>query len=475
MSSQYKYQEIDFLIPAQEFIVNFSYVSGKGLSFIREYVLRLVNIAPMTKMQIAVYFGLSDIEVTEAIDDLIEQDFLNLNPDGRLGLTDSASKLFTDVASEISLTTIEESTTKIKFDLATFCYFKSNPNSSVLNNWSCGLKLNAPPEHLAYASEHVKSQFQDEFFQISESNYLPSAVTKEKHRPHLYMINSVTPTFNAPLRIKVDFKIDLAGDPVLLEKFDNLSNSDQIHSLIAEHLSQMKRSNNAKEIIKTMEIFGDHYTAQFLDSQCRIKSVIDLQDGMIGEIVDGVNYHLMLGPIYQEENWKILENEINVISKRLNVSNEHNKALKMTWVAPSDLFWGKTSKVGVAFESVQETSKGKKGMIAKVFVPIRNRYDKYGAKSWLNTFKPYANLLNGVREGFCDGNVEILHIENELVAISYHMTQSERLPVTMPLGFFTKDKSTVNRIGKILNQYLTSYAAHDEPNDCGHLQKITQS
>lgn len=69
MSSQFKYQEIDFLIPSQEFIVNFSYVSGKGLSFIREYVLRLINIAPMTKMQIAVYFGLSDIEVTEAIDD----------------------------------------------------------------------------------------------------------------------------------------------------------------------------------------------------------------------------------------------------------------------------------------------------------------------------------------------------------------------------------------------------------------------
>lgn len=37
MSSQFKYQEIDFLIPSQEFIVNFSYVSGKGLSFIREY------------------------------------------------------------------------------------------------------------------------------------------------------------------------------------------------------------------------------------------------------------------------------------------------------------------------------------------------------------------------------------------------------------------------------------------------------
>lgn len=470
MNSQYKYHEIDFLIPAQEFTVNFSYVSGKGLSFIREYILRIVNIAPMTKMQIAVYFGLSDIEATEAIDDLIEQDFLKLNFDGRLGLTETGSNLFTDIGSEASLTTIEESSAKIKFELATFCYFKSNSNG-----WTCGFQLNAPTEHIAYASEFVKTQFQDEFFQIADNDYLPKAVMNEKHRPHLYMIHSVIPISKSPLRVKVEFKVDQAGDPVLLEKFDNLSNSDQIHSLIAEQLSQTKRANNAKEIIKAMEMFGDRYTAQFLDVQCRIKSVEDLSDGIEGEILDGVHYNLLLGSIYQEQNWELLEKEINVISKRQNISNKPNKALQLTWVAPSDSFWGKNSKIGVAFDSVQEASMGKKGLIAKVFVPIRNQYDKHGAKSWLNTLKPYANILNGVREGFYDGNVEVLHIENELVAISYHVTQSEKLPVTMPIGFFTKDRNTVNRIGKILDQYLKGYAAHDEPNDCGHLQKITGS
>ncbi|AYX85278.1 hypothetical protein ACSR4G_09175 [Acinetobacter baumannii] len=471
MSSQFKYQEIDFLIPSQEFIVNFSYVSGKGLSFIREYVLRLINIAPMTKMQIAVYFGLSDIEVTEAIDDLIEQDFIKLNSDGRLGLTELANKLFTDVASDVSLTTIEESTAKIKFDLATFSYFKRDQNGG-LNNWACGLKLNAPPEHLAYATEYVKTEFQDEFFQIAENNYLPNSVTKEKHRPHLYMINSVIPTFNSPLRIKVDFKIDHKGDPVLLEKFSNLSNSDQIHSLIAEHLDQMKRGDNAKEIIKALELFGDRYTAQFLDEQCQIKSLVDLQDGLVGEIIGGVNYNLLLGPIYQEENWKVLEKEIQMISKHQQVSNKSNNALQLTWIAPSNPFWGMTSKVGVAFESVQEAFRDNKGLTAKVFLPIGNQYDKHAAKTWLNIFKPYAKLLNGIREGFCDGNVEILHIENELVAISYHVIDPERLPVTMPIGFFTKDRHTINHIGKILNQYLTGYAAYNEPNDCGHLQKI---
>lgn len=474
MSSQFKYQEIDFLIPSQEFIVNFSYVSGKGLSFIREYVLRLINIAPMTKMQIAVYFGLSDIEVTEAINDLIEQDFIKLNFDGRLGLTDLAKKLFTDIASDVSLTTIEESTAKIKFDLATFSYFKSDPNGG-LNNWACGLKLDASPEHLAYSTEYVKTEFQDEFFQIVDNDYLPTSVTKGKHRPHLYMINSVIPTFNSPLRIKVDFKVDHKGDPVLLEKFSNLSNSDQIHSLLAEHLEQMKRANNAKEIIKALELFEDGYTRQFLDERCQIKSLVDLQDGLVGEVVDGVNYNLLLGPIYQKENWKVLEKEIHMILKNLKGSNQGNNSKKLTWIAPSNPCWGMTSRIGVAFEYVQEAFKDNKGLTAKVFLPIRNQYDKYAAKTWLNFFKPYKKLLHGVREGFCDGNVEILLIENELVVVSYHVTDSERLPVTMPIGFFTKDQNTINHIGKVLDQYINGYASYNEPNNCGHLEKITSN
>jgi hypothetical protein len=473
MNAQLKYHEIDFLIPSQEFIVNFSYVSGKGLSFIREYILRLLNIAPMTKMQISVYFGLTEIEATEAIDDLIEQDFIKLNADGRLGLTDSAKKLFTDVASDVSLTSIEESTAKIRFELATFCFFKNEKNVGI-RNWACGLKINAPPEHEAYAADHVRTKFQDEFFQIAENNFLPNSVLKDNHRPHLYMINSVIPTYKGPLRIKVDFKLDHKGDPLLLYKFSDLSHSDQMHSLLAEQIDQMKRVSNVKEIVKAQGIFEDCYTSQFLNEQGHITNLTDVQDGINGEIFDGVNYNLLVGPIYQQENWKVLEKEIHTISKRVKGSNQENNSTKIIWIAPSNPFWGMTSKIGIAFETLQEAFKDNKGTLAKVFLPIRNQYDKNTAKKWLNHFKPYANILNGLREGFCDGNVEILLIKNELVAISYHVSDSERLPVSMPIGFFTKDLNVVNHIGKIVDQYLNGYASYDEPNNCGHLQKITR-
>ena len=45
------YHEVDFLLPAQRFNIQFSYVSQKGLPFIREFVLRLVHVASMSKAQ----------------------------------------------------------------------------------------------------------------------------------------------------------------------------------------------------------------------------------------------------------------------------------------------------------------------------------------------------------------------------------------------------------------------------------------
>ncbi len=56
------YHEVDFLLPAQKFNIQFSYISQKGLPFIREFVLRLVHVASMSKAQISTYFGLSHCE-----------------------------------------------------------------------------------------------------------------------------------------------------------------------------------------------------------------------------------------------------------------------------------------------------------------------------------------------------------------------------------------------------------------------------
>lgn len=97
MENTTTYHEIDFLLPAQRFNINFSYITQKGLSFVREFVLRLVHLAPMTKSQIATFFGFSRKEIEEAIEDLVERDELMLTEGGLLTLTEKSSGYFTEI------------------------------------------------------------------------------------------------------------------------------------------------------------------------------------------------------------------------------------------------------------------------------------------------------------------------------------------------------------------------------------------
>ena len=77
------YHEVDFLLPIHRFDIRFSYVTKKGLPFIREFVLRLVHISPMKLSDIATFFGFSDIEVEEAVGDLVDKGDLQFTEGGQ--------------------------------------------------------------------------------------------------------------------------------------------------------------------------------------------------------------------------------------------------------------------------------------------------------------------------------------------------------------------------------------------------------
>ncbi|WP_238794364.1 hypothetical protein, partial [Acinetobacter baumannii] len=284
MNDQLIYHTIDFLLPAQEFNVNFSYVSQKGLSFIREYILRLVNISPMSKLQIATYFGLSKAEIDEAINDLIDRDELTLNEHDRLVLTENSRNYFYDISSEMNLTTIAESMVKINFDLATFSYFKPDFNLHSKTQWELGLRLEAPKEHFAFSAEHAKEQFTRNFFNLLDDEYLAPHLLHEKQRPHLYMVSSVVPLYKRPLRLKVEFKVDRFGEPIVRDAFEGLSESDSIHALITEHLSKGIKSYNGHEILESMQYLDDHSTKKLLNSNLELKDIQIIQNKSDTEI-----------------------------------------------------------------------------------------------------------------------------------------------------------------------------------------------
>ena len=64
------YNQIDFVVKAPRFHIVFSYMSDKGVAFVREYLLRLLKITSCKPIQIAQYFGFSQHETEIALADL---------------------------------------------------------------------------------------------------------------------------------------------------------------------------------------------------------------------------------------------------------------------------------------------------------------------------------------------------------------------------------------------------------------------
>ncbi|MBP5789603.1 MAG: hypothetical protein J6W29_05150, partial [Neisseriaceae bacterium] len=89
------YNQIDFLIQAPVFLIVFSYMDNQGgVSFVREYLLRLLKITPVKPEQIAHYFGFNRHETEIALADLKQNDWIIWQDDGFIALSKDGEKLF---------------------------------------------------------------------------------------------------------------------------------------------------------------------------------------------------------------------------------------------------------------------------------------------------------------------------------------------------------------------------------------------
>jgi len=236
------YHEVDFLLPAQRFNIQFSYVSQKGLPFIREFVLRLVHVASMSKTQIATYFGLTHRETEEAISDLVQRGELTLSSDGRLALTDKSNGYFSEVGEIPHLATIQDSGGTLSFDLATFSCFS---NQTFQDHWRGGLTLKVDDSNISQSEKLVEKHFQYQFNQILDKGYLSHLqVQGGKEQPSIYTVNSVNKLRQIPLRLTTEFKMDNDGKAVEREDYEQLNSSECVHELMAVEIARLSRHNS---------------------------------------------------------------------------------------------------------------------------------------------------------------------------------------------------------------------------------------
>ena len=259
------YHEIDFLLPAQRFNINFSYITQKGLPFVREFVLRLIHLAPMSMSQVATFFGFSRKEVQEAIGDLVERGELMLSENGRLTLTEKSRGYFTELGEVPRLSLLRDSAVYLSFDLATFsCLGKDNTSEK----WKAGLSIKVDDENASCSETQVEKHFQRQFHEILQKGFLSKSLTQdEKDSPNVYTVNSVLKVKQMPVRLPVQFKVDEDGRSVEREDFEQLKSSDYVHERISLELDRLARPSNFGEIARAMIDIGDGETLKLFDSK----------------------------------------------------------------------------------------------------------------------------------------------------------------------------------------------------------------
>lgn len=470
------YQEVDFLLPAQRFNIQFSYVSQKGLPFIREFVLRLVHVAPMSKAHISTYFGLSRRETEEAISDLVQRGELTLSPDGRLTLTDKSNGYFVEIGETPQLSTVQDSGATLSFDLATFSCFS---NQNVQDKWKTGISLKVDDSNASQSEKLVEKHFQQQFNQILDKGYLSHLLAQDgKEQPSIYTVNSVNKLRQFPMRVTTEFQMDNEGKAVEREDYEELNSSEYVHELMAIELSRLSSLNNTMSIFKSMVSLGDEDTLKLFDSKTNLVNPKYIEDMQAMEEHSVIGRTTFLGPIYSKANWEKLQKVLapvlnNRIKSKADVGNSC-----FSWIAPSDPYWAKSEQFTSSLSSFidrSSTKKGKQLYKPVLYVPVADELDSRVANQWKHELGQFHTDTRGLAEGFLDGNVEILHLEDEVAVVIYHFSQPETLPVTMPLGFISTDKATVAKIGELISDYIKGSSSFDRPNDCGSISSIAEN
>ncbi len=119
------------------------------------------------------------------------------------------------------------------------------------------------------------------------------------------------------------------------------------------------------------------------------------------------------------------------------------------------MYWGKQRKIHDQIQSLVDNQKNK-NYDFRLYLPLPPERNQRERQTWQNEFKDISeNVLYGYCEGFLDGNTEILFLENQFAVVCYHAKLSH-YPVTLPIGFMTRDKKRVSHIQRLVENYLSS-------------------
>lgn len=468
------YSEIDFLIPSYRFNIRYSYISKRGLSFIREFVLRLAHLSPMKPGEISNFLGLTEREAKEAIRDLIEREELIYNALGQVELTAKASGYFPQLGESPQVADVVSTGTVLGFEVTQFNCVSTN-NKRLNDKWTCGLRIDPKSESVANRSQLASKAFQRQFHALLDKEYITNVRESEGAGwPNVYKIDSLKQIGGEPFRIKLSFTMDEQGVAIDLDEIEQLDHDAVALEAVKQAIDKNRTRNNLRETVLAIEAMGDLYTGSIISEQgFDVDKFTTLSQSRNADNGDFIPF---VGSLYSRDNWQKFSEQLDIVKQKL--TSKHQEGIKpLTWLAPSEGMWGRNNYLQGCFESLIDgaKTKGKKPKTLfkpTLFVPMRSSKDGHNCRRWKEDLAKNINHVNGYIEGFCGGSVEVVLLEHELVAVTYYVSLPEHYSVPIPVGFISKNKVLIDRVADELNQYLTERFDGQDSRDLGVISKL---
>ena len=440
------YNQIDFVVKAPRFRIVFSYMSDKGVAFVREYLLRLLKVTPCKPAQIAQYFGFNQYETEVALADLEQHEWIIWQDDGLIALSAEGQRLFQDSQDSPHIPTLTECGGEYRMELLDSNFLKKNDCDK---NRQQAIELVIEPKVLSESSEIARKTFQNRFRQLMEDDI----INLGEKDISLYKIDAIEPK-GVPDYFRFTQQFELlpeTGEAKERHDVPTVTHQENIQQAITAQLERFGHHDNLRELRNSMAEISDDDTLKVL-----FGGTLDFNEFLkVYQEHEQQNGLYFLGQIYHQET---LFEKINKILDTLNKKSSK----KLYWLAPSDIYWGKQRKIHDKIQNLID--KQKNGYDFRLYLPLPSERNQHEKQEWLNHFKDISDkVLYGFCEGFLDGNTEILFLEDKFAVVCYHAKLSS-YPVTLPIGFMTTQKSTVKHIVELVEAYLSPAQFNNESN-----------
>ncbi|WP_342030971.1 hypothetical protein [Neisseria sp. Marseille-Q2251] len=447
------YNQIDFVVKAPRFRIVFSYMSDKGVAFVREYLLRLLKVTPCKPAQIAQYFGFNQYETEVALADLESNKWIIWQDNGLIALSAEGQRLFQDNQESPHIPTLKEFGGEYRMELLDSNFLKKNDCDK---NRQQAIELVIEPKVLSESSEIAQKTFQNRFRQLIEDEIVEvkNEVGEIEKDISLYKIDVIEPK-GAPDYFRFTQQFELLPETGQAKERNDvpiITHQENIQQAITAQLEQFDSHDNLRQLRNSMAEITDDDTLKVL-----FGGILDFNEFLkVYQEHEQQNGLYFLGQIYHQEP---LFEQINKILDNLNKKSPK----KLYWLVPSDIYWGKQRKIHDKIQNLID--KQKNGYDFHLYLPLPSERNQHEKQEWLNHFKDISDkVLYGFCEGFLDGNTEILFLEDKFAVVCYHAKLSS-YPVTLPIGFMTTDIKKINHIIRLAKNYLNSALFPDRDED----------